>query len=125
VSELAAYLRLLPAPHRGAVSTLSKEEARGRDLFVSAEVGCGSCHALDQEASDRRLHDVASRAKSDEGRRFRTPPLLFLAGTAPYFHDGRYPTLEELLEDNLDRMGSTTHLSDADITALAAFLRTL
>ena len=42
------------------------------------------------------------------------PPLLHVGATAPYFHDGRYPTLERLLADNFDRMGQTSHLPPGD-----------
>ena len=31
---------------------------------------------------------------------FDTPSLQFVGGTAPYFHDGRYPTLIDLLDAN-------------------------
>ena len=75
--------------------------------------------------SDRKPHDVGSHASGDSDKAFRTPPLLFLAGTAPYFHDGRYATLEAVIDDNLDRMGSTTQLTAGDRGALLAFLRTL
>lgn len=56
---------------------------------------------------------------------FDTPSLRSLAVSAPYMHDGAYPTLEALLEQNHDRMGSTSELSAEDIAALAAYLRTL
>ena len=45
---------------------------------------------LDTEASDRALHTVGSRNPCDETDGFRTPPLLYIGATAPYFHDGRY-----------------------------------
>src|SRR5262249_51030097 len=106
-------------PQEGAVI------ARGRGLFTSEEVGCSTCHRLDTEASDRQLHDVGSRSRTDMTGAFRTPPLLFVGNTAPYFHDGRYPTLEALLADNFDRMGQTSQLEPQDLRALAAFLRTL
>ncbi|APR75606.1 Hypothetical protein A7982_00952 [Minicystis rosea] len=48
-----------------------------------------------------------------------------MSGTAPYFHDGRAATLEELIDENADRMGHTSHLSREDRAALIAFLRTL
>jgi len=98
---------------------------RGRELFTSEAVGCSGCHDLAQEASDRHTHDVGSVSKADTTASFRTPPLLFVAGTAPYFHDGRYATLEALLDDNLDRMGQTSQLTPQDRGALLAFLRTL
>jgi cytochrome c peroxidase len=98
---------------------------RGRELFASAEVGCKDCHRLDAEGSDRAVHSVGSRGGRDTTDGFRTPPLLFVGGTAPYFHDGRYATLDALLQDNFDRMGHTSHLSPEELRDLVAFLRTL
>ena len=131
--HLATFLRKgLRAPGRAVAAeagqgTAGKEgdARRGRELFASAEVGCGDCHRLDAEASDRAVHEVGSRGAKDTTSGFRTPPLLFAAGTAPYFHDGRYATLEALLEDNFDRMGHTSHLSAGELQDLVAFLRTL
>jgi hypothetical protein len=125
--RLAAFLRkglVRPDRHEG----LDPEDpvaTRGRALFTSESVGCSGCHHLDTEASDRTLHAVGSRGVNDTTDGFRTPPLLFVGSTAPYFHDGRYATLEQLLTDNLDRMGQTTQLAPDDLKALAAFLRTL
>lgn len=125
LDELAAYLQkglIAPAREQRALNALEK---RGRALFTSEAVGCSGCHHLETEASDRSLHDVGSRSRTDAASTFRTPPLLWVGHTAPYFHDGRYATLEQLLEDNLDRMGQTTQLSSDDLRAIAAFLRTL
>jgi DNA-binding beta-propeller fold protein YncE len=127
VKQLAAFLRrgLLvpkrPAP-TGAQAALAE---RGRHLFESTSVGCSGCHVLDREGSDRKRHEVGSAALGDVEEAFRTPPLVFVGETAPYFHDGRYATLEALLDDNIDRMGSTTQLKGEDRAALLAFLRTL
>src|SRR6185436_7413600 len=82
--------------------------ARGRAVFGADGAGCGTCHALDRGTSDREPHDVGSKARADTATAFRTPPLRFVAGTAPYFHDGRYATLEALIDDNNDRMGATS-----------------
>lgn len=125
--RLAAFLRKgLVRPDRPEPATSGDPlAARGRALFTSDGVGCSGCHRLETEASDRTLHAVGSRGVNDTTDGFRTPPLLFVGATAPYFHDGRYATLEQLLGDNLDRMGQTTQLSADDVKALAAFLRTL
>jgi cytochrome c peroxidase len=48
-----------------------------------------------------------------------------VAGSAPYFHDGRFATLEELLDKTEGSMGSTKNLSVEDRRALLAYLRTL
>ena len=125
VAHLVAFLRRglgAPARERGAPTPL---EARGRAIFTSEKAGCSGCHRPETEYSDRKVHDVGSRAQADVSATFRTPPLLHVGATAPYFHDGRYPTLERLLADNFDRMGQTSHLPPGDVHALAAFLRTL
>ncbi len=124
LTALAAYLRQgLVQPSRAPEA--SHDAERGRELFASSEVGCSGCHALDSEGSDRQKHDVGSRTRADMPLAFRTPPLKFVGGTGPYFHDGRYATLEQLIDSNNDVMGNTIDLSEADRRALIAFLRTL
>jgi DNA-binding beta-propeller fold protein YncE len=124
LTALASFLRRgLFVPNRAEES--SEEVRRGRDLFTSAEVGCSGCHSLETDGSDRKRHDVGSRAKGDVPASFRTAPLKFVGGTGPYFHDGRYATLEQLLDSNYDAMGETTQLNEPDRRALLAFLRSL
>ena len=48
-----------------------------------------------------------------------------MGGTAPYFHDGRYASLEQLLSAGDTSMGHTFHLPRRDVLALKAFLETL
>jgi cytochrome c peroxidase len=57
--------------------------------------------------------------------RFNTPSLAFLSQTPPYLHDGSAPTLEALLRDNHDRMGTTSQLSEKEQRALVAYLESL
>lgn len=127
LAALASYLREgLSVPMREPPSAAEASLVeRGRDLYTSEKLGCNSCHGLDQGTSDHAVHDVGSRAKGESRAAFRTPPLRLLEASAPYFHDGRYATLEALLDDNLDRMGQTSHLGSEDRAALLAFLRTL
>jgi len=130
--RLATYVReglVAPstAPRKGAPADAEKQRlvARGKELFHSGEVGCSSCHTPEHEMSDRTVHIVGTRSKNDTTDGYRTPPLLFVGGTGPYYHDGRYSTLESLLADNFDRMGQTSQLAPEDLTAIAAYLRTL
>jgi len=130
LTQLATFVRKgLHAPNTAPRAASEGEDPRlverGKELFSSGEVGCSSCHTLSKEGSDRAVHIVGTRSKTDQAEAFRTPPLLFVGGTGPYFHDGRYATLEALLADNYDRMGQTTQLSQDDLRALAAFLKTL
>ena len=128
--DLTAFLQseLLGGPDAGGdrlAAGAGDAAVRGKAIFESERTGCAGCHALDREGSDRAAHVVGSRGKDDARDAYRTPPLLFVGATAPYFHDGRYATLEALLADNLDRMGQTSHLSREELGDPAAFLRSL
>jgi DNA-binding beta-propeller fold protein YncE len=127
LAALAQYVqRGLASPPAPALTPAAQTlAARGKSVFESDQVGCVWCPKLGQEASDRSLHDVGSRGKDEERTSFRTPPLRSVSGAGPYFHDGRYATLEAVIDQNLDRMGNTTPLSADDRSALVAFLRSL
>lgn len=60
-----------------------------------------------------------------DGVETNVPSLRYVAGTAPYMHDGRYATLEAVLDGTEGRMGHTSHLSREHRAALLAFLRSL
>lgn len=130
-ASLAAFLREgLVAPPMEA-RELTEEEARGKAVFMASETMCAACHAPTTGYTDRsvvKLRPIAPAAGfEDEPVRpaFKTPSLLFVGRTAPYFHDGRYATLEALIEQNHDRMGLTDQLPREDRAALVAFLKTL
>ncbi len=102
-----------------ATAGLSWEQVhRGKELFFSEAVGCATCHK-NGDGSDGSRHDVGSGALLD------TPSLAFVAGTAPYFHDGRYATLAALLEHTQGTMGWSGKLPAEDLQALEAYLKTL
>jgi cytochrome c peroxidase/DNA-binding beta-propeller fold protein YncE len=129
--RLAAFLRkgLVPPPVLGR--ELDATEQRGRALFGSPEVGCAACHVPETGYTNRAAYPLAKlplRAGFDEEDKtaFKTPSLRWVGGRAPYFHDGRAPSLEWIINNNTgDRMGTTNHLSGVDRAALVAFLKTL
>lgn len=124
LNAIVAWLRAMPAPPRAKNVALGAKELRGKELFNSSALQCGSCHAEKTDFSDREAHDVASATGADVSRQFLVPSLRFVGGSSPYFHDGRYATLGELLEKN-EKMGDTKSLSPDDRDALEAYLRTL
>ncbi len=129
-TALAAFLRkglVTPPRERRALTT---EELRGRELFGSSETRCAECHAPATDFTDRSAKDVLTPGfplgyLDDGNRAFKTPSLLFVGGTAPYFHDGRAATLEDVIDDDKDQMGKTSQLSKADAAALVAYLKTI
>jgi hypothetical protein len=132
---VVAYITTLDPPisHEAKPSEGPLVE-RGRGLFDST--GCSGCHVPESAFTDGFAHDFeASRAP--KGRRsrvartrekiatFDTPSLRFVGGTAPYFHDGRYASLHDLLSDKKSSMADLSTLDAADTRALQAYLETL
>ncbi|WP_414664680.1 MbnP family protein [Horticoccus sp. 23ND18S-11] len=137
---------------------LTVDEQRGFELFAreydpargQRGADCFHCHggalftdtALKNNGLDRVSADPGragvTGAETDRGK-FKTPSLRNVALTAPYMHDGRFATLEEVvahydhgvvrsaaLDPNLAKHPDRgLELSAADQRALVAFLRTL
>ncbi|MCB0429571.1 MAG: cytochrome-c peroxidase [Flavobacteriales bacterium] len=87
----------------------SDEELEGYTIFFTEKGDCFHCHGgrqltdqqfhnngLDSVFTDRGLMEVTGNA-TDLGR-FKTPTLRNIAYTAPYMHDGRFATLEEVVD---------------------------
>ncbi len=127
----------------GDAQALSALEQRGLAVFRSH---CAACHAeplftdasyrnngLDTEMRDGGRATATGRAE-DRGR-FKVPSLRNVALTAPYMHDGRYETLEQVLDHytkdirpspTLDpRLAGGLPLDAAQREALLKFLRAL
>jgi len=121
---IAAFLTSMKGPPEKWRS-LTDEESRGREVFNGTEANCSNCHAEKTGFSDHDLHNVKSATSSDTTTAFLVPSLVNVAGSAPYFHDGRFATLEELLDRTDGSMGATKNLSPEDKRALVAYLRTL
>jgi DNA-binding beta-propeller fold protein YncE len=121
LQELSAFVQAVAPPPK---STRADELVdRGRALFFSDEQQCASCH-IGGEHSDGMLHEVAKNP-FESANQFETPSLRHVSGSGPWFHDGRYETLEDLLADPKSKMGVSHRLDAQDRAALAAFLRTL
>lgn len=119
------------------------QESRGQEIFFrppnAGGAGCQGCHA----APSFSLVASSQSNGLDAGQTivFRSPSLKDVARSARFMHDGRFTTLEQVVEfynsgvqsglslDNRLRGPGggpqRLNLSDADKAALAAFLRTL
>jgi mono/diheme cytochrome c family protein len=124
LDALAAYVEALPPPPLPKRAKDAKA-TRGQAIFASAAAECSTCHK-GEGTTDNKHHDVQSKTVSDKAPAgFNTPSLKFVGGGGPYFHDGRYKTLRDLLTDSDRKMGHTKQLSNDDLEALEAYLRTL
>ncbi|RDV04092.1 cytochrome c peroxidase [Undibacter mobilis] len=79
-----------------------------------ATMSCATCHVANAAFVDRKVHDIGS------GGFFKTKTLLNARFNAPYFHDGRYDTLDEVVAhfDSHFDLG----LSQAERSDLVAYL---
>ena len=133
---------------RGDRTALSDQEIEGMNLFLKS--GCARCHSGPM-LSDFKPHvlGVADNDKlpvSDSGYQstyaFRTPSLRNLQFTRPYMHNGKIPTVKDVLffyEDlhgkplqnqhvakaRLDPLAQEVKVEFKDINAIVEFLNTL
>jgi cytochrome c peroxidase len=137
----------------GDQTALTVEQRRGLTLFRSLKTRCFECHGFPTFANpDFKVIGVpkASGQPDDFGRSeieggepyknaFKVPTLRNVALTAPYMHNGRFQTLEEVIDfysngggqgqgldlPNLDDKIRRFKLSDQEKGAIVAFLRAL
>lgn len=111
IDEYVASLRSVPSPYLIG-GRMSEAAERGGKIFLDSGIGCARCHPA-PTYSDGMPHDVGSAGAYDRPTdRFYTPSLLETWRTAPYLHDGHYPTIKDLLvrgkhggqDGNLDRL---------------------
>jgi DNA-binding beta-propeller fold protein YncE len=126
LDALIAYLGVIRAPSLGGAPVDTSRTAlvdRGRGIFLEPTQGCSTCHF--GAGTDKVAHDVKTGNIDEASLRFDTPSLRYVSGTAPYFHDGRFRSLEDVMEHSDGTMGHTMHLSRPDLLALLAYLETL
>tara|TARA_B100002052_G_scaffold109035_3_gene100555 strand:- start:7279 stop:8397 length:1119 start_codon:yes stop_codon:yes gene_type:complete len=134
---------------RGEVQ-LTTSELNGYAIFNSEKGDCFHCHGtqmfidnsfhnngLDTEPfSDLGLGKITGKL-SDNGK-FKTPTLRNIEFSAPYMHDGRFSSLEEVIEHYntggnysstvdplMKKLGVGLQLTNQDKEDLIAFLKTL
>jgi cytochrome c peroxidase len=84
---------------RGEADALTPAAKRGEQVFLSEKAACGQCHAgvnFEGESYPRARPGAHGRDLADI-RQFRPPTLRNIARTAPYMHDGRDQSLDDVL----------------------------
>ena len=129
--SLEAYVAALPAPinPRLLAAAEPERERAGLDAFVKAD--CTRCHSF---PAFTNLGQVPIRSIFPSyGERFAAwkvldvPSLRGLFGSAPYLHDGRAKTLEDVIgeENEGNRHGNVDALSESERDDLVYFLESL
>ncbi|HEY6457875.1 MAG TPA: cytochrome c peroxidase [Steroidobacteraceae bacterium] len=117
IDAIAAFERTLIAGHSdfdayvfdGRHDALSPVAKHGMALFFSRRIGCAGCHSGFNFSGNWRDRDgpTGKAGFADDGLgvgRMRIPTLRNIALTAPYMHDGRFATLDAVL-DHYERVG--------------------
>lgn len=120
------------------------EEFRGQQLYMQPKAaggaGCQTCHVA--PSFSLIITSQTNRLDANQETVFRSPSLKNVAQSRRFMHDGRFASLEEVVEfynsgiqfgarlDNRLRDATLTgpqrlNLSASDKSALVAFLRTL
>lgn len=156
LAALSAYTRTLVSPPTrfdawiaGSPDALTIQERSGFDIFTG-KGGCVACH-VGWRFSDDKLHDIglavgaadpadrAARPEAEPGTpgvfAFKTPTLRAVSETAPYMHDGRFDSLDQVVDHYAEKVRARRGLSPGlaarlDLTPgeradLVAFLKTL
>lgn len=131
VKAVQAYIRSLtpePSPYRAANGALSEKAKRGKAIFNDEKTACAHCHSGELGTNLKRIN-VGTQGEFDhkDEDSFVTPPLIELWRTAPYLHDGRAATLQDMLTRHNpgDKHGKTSHLSKDEVDALVEYLLSL
>ena len=102
--------------------------ARGHTVFTSQGANCSSCHS-GADFTDNQMHavlDPESLTDDDSFSAANTPGLHGLFLRAPYFHDGRSPTLQDLLtRGDATAHGGASTLAPNELSDLVAYLSSL
>jgi cytochrome c peroxidase len=127
IEPLAAYLRTLsPPPSIHTARGNFHEHTFSPDLLAEAKrefdsAGCRNCHSgnafTSQDSFDVGIHDEMGETS------FNPPSLRGVSQRAPYFHDGRAKSLDEVLQS---AHHDTEHpLTKPQIQRLTLFLESL
>jgi DNA-binding beta-propeller fold protein YncE len=118
LAALVVYVESLPAPASGAAAP-AEELAAGRAIFEAPKTDCATCHPGGGADGTRHMLDFHAKETLD------TPSLRSIGLTAPYFHDGRYATLDALLSDPKSHMGRAHALDPDERRLLRRYLESL
>lgn len=126
---LRAYQHSLSAPKPPANSYNHAAAGRGRALFAS-KAKCAGCHAYPL-LTDNGLHTAAEigiddfEAKRSPTGKYRTTPIggLFAKMKGGFYHDGRYATLNDVVNHYNDHF--TLNLSESEKQDLVEYLKSL
>ena len=141
-----------PLPPNPVFANFTPQENRGMQIFLSPQGGCVPCHGTETFTAPEEKNNGLDLATIDRGfgavvnntaldATFKVGSLRNVELTAPYMHDGRFATLDDVIEHYNSGVKNHPNLSPQlrlpngnprllnlnaqDKAALVAFLKTL
>jgi len=136
VAYIKTGIKLPPNLMYNKNGKLTESQLRGKEIFnrsidnlgkvIPKKSRCVTCHS-GPYYTNLKLEDVGTLSKTDDSILFDTPNLNNIYATAPYLHDGRAKTLEEIwtLYGGNDKHGRVNDLSKIQLNDLVNYLKSL
>jgi hypothetical protein len=140
LDELATFILHLPPtrtiPWDQVGKPLTPAQQRGRDLFFATKRPngtpiprsrqCQVCHRPPLY-TNRLIASVGTQGPRDPKEGFDTPHLIGVGASAPYLHDGRARTLEEIwtVYQVNDLHGVSSYWTKLQLNDMVEYLKTL
>lgn len=136
--------------YQNDATALNASEQRGLTLFTGDAL-CNTCHMMNTLFTDHAFRNngldvnpadnglMKFTGKPNDRGKFKVPGLRNIAQTAPYMHDGRFATLEDVvnfyssgvkqtspnIDEHMPPFGNGLNLTAQEKADLVAFLKTL
>ena len=144
--SLASFQRtLISGNSKDDLNQLNFSEQKGKELFFSEQLNCGSCHGgflyTNQGIENNGLYiDFIDKGRylfsllEDDIGKFKVPSLRNIEYTSPYMHDGSLENLEEVIthyasggknHPNQSSLVNGFKISDEQTQDLVNFLKAL
>jgi hypothetical protein len=134
VAYIKTGIKLPPNLMYNPKGILTESQVRGKTIFnrdidnlgkaIPENNRCSTCHPPPYY-TNLRLADVGTLAATDDSILFDTPNLNNIYASAPYLHDGRAKTLEEIwtIYGKEDKHGHLNDISKMQLNDLIQYLK--
>jgi YVTN family beta-propeller protein len=139
LEQIVHFVESIPSPYSRYLNSdgvLNEFQEEGKKFFernftndgryIPVNNRCFTCHRP-PVYTDQKVEDIGSKADHDAESGFDTPQLSNVAETAPYLHDGRCYSLEEIwtVYNPEDLHGVTNDMDKRQLNVLIEYIKTL
>lgn len=115
VRSIVSYQSKYDVGAAAEFANFTEQELLGKELYYDGDTRCNQCHLTSNFYGPAAENNGLDLEYEDDGLgagRFKIPSLRNIAMTAPYMHDGRFETLEEVMDHYNGNVAQHYNLSD-------------